>query len=124
MDCGDAFMIEDDDETKEHLHVILTKPTAQNEVVTVAICTRRRWSETILCLDVGDHPFIQHASVVAYRYAEIRNCTQIEEAVRRGIARPHERVSIQLLRRMQAALIDSDFVTHEVRAFFRDCDLG
>jgi hypothetical protein len=43
MDCGDAFMIEDDDETKEHLHVILTKPTAGGEVVTVAICTRRRW---------------------------------------------------------------------------------
>jgi hypothetical protein len=59
MECGDSFMLDDDDETKEHLHVILSKPTAEGEVVTAAICSRHRWSETLVCLDVGDHPFIR-----------------------------------------------------------------
>jgi hypothetical protein len=123
MECGDAFMLDDDDETKEHLHVVLTKPTLRGEVVTAAICTRYRWSETLVCLDVGDHPFIRHASVVAYRHATIRKCATIEEAIARGYARSKERVSAQLLKRMQDALVDSDFVANDVRAFFRTCEL-
>lgn len=123
MQCGDAFMLDDDDEAKEHLHVILTKPTAEGEVVTVVICTRQRWSETLLCLDVGDHPFIRHASVVAYRYARIRKCSAVEGALARGQARSKERVSPQLLKRMQQALSDSDFVSNDVRAFFKTCEL-
>jgi hypothetical protein len=123
MECGDAFMLDDDDETKEHLHVILTRPTAEGEVITASICSRHRWSETLVCLDVGGHPFIRHASVVAYRHSKIRKCAAIEAAIARGYARPKEKASSQLLKRMQAALIDSDFVANDVRAFFRNCDL-
>jgi hypothetical protein len=123
MKCGDAFMLDDEDESKEHLHVILTKPT-EGEIVTAAICTRRRWSETLVCLDVGDHPFIRHASAVAYQHAKIRKCVAIENAIANGHARWKERVSAQLLKRMQAGLIDSDFVANEVRAFFKNCDLS
>jgi hypothetical protein len=123
MECGDAFMLEDDDESKEHLHVVLTKPTAEGEVVTVAICSRHRLSETLVCLGQGDHPFIQHESVVAYRYAEIRKCAAIENAIAKGQARLKERVSDQLLKRMQSGLLDSDFVANEVRAFFKTCEL-
>ncbi len=124
MQCGDAFMLDDDDEAKEHLHVVLTAPTPEGEVVTVAICSRKRWSETLICLDIGDHPFIKHASVVAYRYARIRKCTAIEQALSRGMARAKERISEPLLRRMQQALIDSDFVSNEVREFFKNCKLN
>ncbi|MDR3741715.1 MAG: hypothetical protein P4L40_22070 [Terracidiphilus sp.] len=123
MQRGDAFMLDDDDEAKEHLHVVLTNPTAEGEVVTVAICTRKRWSEDIVCLEIGDHPFIRHSSVVAYRYARIRKCSAIEQALACGKARSKERISQQLLRRIQQALPESDFVSNEVRAFFTNCDL-
>jgi len=48
MNCGDAFMIDDEDDAKEHLHIILTKPTTGGEVITVPICTRHRWSEILV----------------------------------------------------------------------------
>jgi hypothetical protein len=121
MDCGDAFMIEDDDETKEHLHVVLTRPTTDGEVITVPICTRYRWSETLLCVEPGEHPFIKHPSVVSYRHARIRKCAVIARAIECGKARSMERVSDKLLTRMQRAILDSDFVTNEVRAFFECC---
>jgi mRNA-degrading endonuclease toxin of MazEF toxin-antitoxin module len=120
MDCGDAFMIDDDDETKEHLHVVLTKPAADGEVITVPICTRHRWSEVLVCVEPGDHPFIEHSSIVAYRHARIRKCASIQRAIECGKARSKEHVSESLLARMQAGLLDSDFVANEVRAFFRD----
>jgi hypothetical protein len=121
MDCGDAFMIDDEDEAKEHLQVVLTKPTALGEVITVPICTRYRWSETLVCVEPGEHPFIQHSSVVSYRHARIRKCAAIDRAIENGKARSKKRVSENLLTRMQKGLLDSDFVSNEVRAFFKDC---
>jgi hypothetical protein len=121
MDCGDAFMLEDEDGSKEHLHVLLTKPTSEGEVVTACICTRRSRSETLICLDFGDHPFIKHPSIVAYRFAAIRRCDDIEAAIMRGEARLQERVSESLLKKMQNGLLDSDFTPNAVRAFFKSC---
>jgi hypothetical protein len=123
MDCGDAFMIDDEDEADEHLQVVLTKPTLDGEVITVPICTRYRWSETLVCVEPSEHghPFIQHSSVVSYRHARIRKCAAIDRAIESGKARPKKRVSENLLTRMQRGVLDSDFVSNEVRAFFKDC---
>jgi hypothetical protein len=120
MDCGDAFMIEDEEGGKEHLHVLLTKPASEGEVVTACISTRRSRSETLVCLEVGDHPFIKHPSIVAYRFAAIRRCSDIEAAIVRGDARLQPKASDALVKRMQDGLVDSDFTPNEVRAFVRD----
>jgi len=85
--CGDTFVIEDEDGSKEHLHVILTAPTLADEAITASISTRRRWSETLVCLQRGDHPWITTDSVVAYRFAAIRTCAAISAAVAAGKAR-------------------------------------
>lgn len=113
-------MIEDESGAKEHLHVLVITPTDRNEVITVPICTRQRWSETLVCLEVGDHPFIQHASFVAFRHARIRSTKRIEEAIASGLARRMEAISPAVLERIHKALPDSDFVPNEVRAFFKD----
>lgn len=120
MRPGDTFMIDDEDETKEHLHVVLTEPTFEGELVTVSICTRHRWSEALVPLEIGDHPFITRPSFASYRHARIRKCEAIANALRNGSARPKEPVSKQLLNRLQAALLESDFIANEVRAFFRE----
>lgn len=118
MECGDTFMIEDEDGEDEHLHVLLTSPSLAGEVVTASISTRQRWSETLICIQPGEHPFISVESIVAYRFAAIRTCTAIETAVKNRTARPREKASPELLRRMQAALLDSDFTPPGVRAYF------
>jgi hypothetical protein len=121
MECGDAFMIDDEDGAKEHLHIVLTNPTPEGEVVTACICTRHRRSETVVCLDVGDHPFIKHPSVVAYHFAAIRKCSEIEKAIETGRARTQQRASDTLLRRIRSGLLESDFVPNGVREFFKSC---
>jgi hypothetical protein len=81
MQFGDAFMIADEDDAKEHLHVVLTNSSAHGEVVTVPICTRHRWSETLVCVEVGDHPLVRHPSVASYSHARIRECASIVRAI-------------------------------------------
>jgi hypothetical protein len=118
MECGDTFMIEDEDGENEHLHVLLTSPSLAGEVVTASISTRQRWSETLVCVQPEEHPFIRVESIVAYRFAAIRTCAAIEVAVENQTARPKEKASPELLRRMQAGLVDSEFTPPNVRAYF------
>ena len=118
MQCGDTFMIEDEDGEDEHLHVLLTTPSLAGEVVTVSISTRRKRSETLVCVHPDEHPFIRVESVVLFHFAAIRSCASIEAAIKSGAARSKEKASPELVRRMQAGLVDSDFTPPGVRAYF------
>jgi hypothetical protein len=118
MKCGDTFMIEDDDGTDEHLHVVLTEPSLAGEVVTANISTRRRWSESLVRLQVGEHPFITSESIVSYAFAAIRSYAAIEAAIKAGTARPKEKASPELVKKIIAGLIDSDFTPPGVRAYY------
>ena len=119
MNCGDTFIIEDEDGAKEHLHVVLTSPSMADEVITASISTRRRWSESLVCLQVGEHPWITAESVVAYRYAAIRTCSAITAAVADGKARTKEKASPELVKKILAGLVDSDFTPPAVRAYYK-----
>ena len=111
-------MLEDEDGVDEHLHIVLTNPSLAGEVVTACICTRRRWTESLVCLNVGDHPFIKWESAVAYRFAAIRTCAAIDRAIANGTARLKEPATPDLVRRIAAGLIDSDFTPPGVRAYY------
>ena len=119
LERGDTFMLEDDDGTGEHLHVILTSPTLAGEVVTVSISTRRAKSETLVCVQPGEHPFITRESICAYRFARIRTVEAIGSAIASGHARQKEKASEDLIRRLAAGLVDSDFVSPGVVAFYK-----
>lgn len=119
MNCGDTFVIEDEDESKEHLHVILTEPSMADEVITVSISTRRRVSETLVCLQVGDHPWISRESVVSFHFAAIRTCASITTAIAAGKARQKQPTSPELVKRILAGLLDSDFTPPAVRAYYK-----
>lgn len=118
MTSGGTFMIEDEDGLKEHLQVVLTDPDVNEEFITVSVCTRQPRMEAIVVLHEGDHPFISRESVVSYRYARIRQLSNVTTAISNGIARTRERVSDQLLLRIRAGLVDSDFTRNDVRSFF------
>ena len=118
MECGVTFMIEDEDGEDEHLHVLLTAPSLAGEVVTASISTRRKRSETLVCIHPGEHPFIRVESVVLYHFSAIRSCAAIEAAIKSGAARAKEKASSDLVRKMQSGLIDSDFTPPGVRAYF------
>jgi hypothetical protein len=116
---GDTFMIEDDHGTCEHLHVVLTEPSLAGEVITASISTRRRWSEALIFIQVGEHPWIRAESIVPYRYASIRPCKGIEAALADGTARVKEPASDALVKKMCGGLIESTFTHPDVTAFYK-----
>jgi len=118
MQRGDTFMLENEDGTDEHLHVLLTSPSLAGEVVTVSISTRRPKSEILVCLGPGDHPFITRPSVCPYRFAKIRSESSIIAAINNGTARHKEPASEALISKLVAGLMDSDFAPPGVKAFY------
>jgi len=116
--CGDTFLIEDEDGPESHLWIVITPPS-EGEVVIVSVTSSRKKSETLVTLNKGDHPFIEHDSVIAYRYSRIVTTESIETAIRNGTARRREAVSAKLLKRAQEGLLESDFTPHGIKALYR-----
>ena len=117
FNCGDTFLIEDEDGYERHLWIIITPPI--KEMVVVSVTTRRQQSETLVELHKGDHPFITRDSVITYAYAKIVNVEEIESAIRNGTAETNSPVSATLLRRAQAGLIDSDRTPNGVKHYYK-----
>jgi hypothetical protein len=118
LKLGDTFMLEDEDGEDEHLHVVITEPSPAGEVVTVSISTRRAKSECLVRMQPGEHSFITRESVCPYRFARIRTCAVIEAALADGRARAKEPATEQLLGKLAAGLLDSDFAPPGVRAYY------
>lgn len=118
LNCGDTFLTGDGDEDNFHLWIVLTPPS-EGEVVTVCMVTAHKRSERLVVLNKGDHPFVQHESVIAYRFSQIRSVEDIQELLRSGAAKPRDPVNPELLKRIRAGLLDSDFTPNGVRAYYR-----
>jgi hypothetical protein len=118
LKCGDTFLTGDGNEDNFHLWIVLTSPN-EGEVVTVCLVTAHKRSERLVVLYKGDHPFIQHESVIAYRFSQIRLVEDIQELLRSGAAKPRDPVSLELLQRIRTGLLDSDFTPNGVRAYYR-----
>lgn len=122
MKPGDAFLLFDEENLggPPHLHLIIAGPDKQGQCVLVSITTRRAKSDTMVCLDVGDHPFIKHPSVITYAYSKILTVTKLAEMVANGEATPKERASEQLLRRAQNGMLETDRAPREVKELFKE----
>jgi len=113
--CGACFLAGPEDEVL-HLRVVLTPPL-NGEVIVVSITTQRAKSETLVVVRPGDHPWIRHPSVVAYRYAEIQQVARIEAALAEGRAHLQPPMNPAVLDRIRAGLRDSDFTPNHVRQY-------
>jgi hypothetical protein len=119
--CGDTFLLydEEDAEGKAHLHVIITEPDGSGQCVLVSVTTRRAKSDTMVCLDVGDHAFIKHPSVITYAYSKLLTVAQLEAMVAAGDATPKGQASSQLVARVQSGMMETDRAPREVQQFFK-----
>lgn len=117
VSCGDTFLTGDGSEDF-HLWIIITPPT-EGEVVTVCMVTAHKKSERLVVLSVGDHPFIKHESVIAYRWSTIRAVDDIESAFLTNAAKRREPISEALLKRLQAGLLDSEFTPNGVLHYYK-----
>jgi mRNA-degrading endonuclease toxin of MazEF toxin-antitoxin module len=122
LSCGDTFYAGDSEDDEPHLNIVITSPE-EGEVITVPVTTKRRYSETLVQLSIGDHPFIKWQSVISYAYAKIRTVEEIEATIKCGKAKLMERVTDQLLKRVRKGLRDSDFTPNGVRRYYLDLGL-
>lgn len=118
LSCGDTFLTGDGDDDNFHLWIIITPPN-EGEVVTVCVVTAHKRSERLVVLNKGDHPFIDHESVIAYRYSKIRVVADIEAAFVTGAAKKREPVTGDILKKAQGCLVESDFTPNGVRHYFK-----
>ncbi len=118
LNCGDTFLTGDGDEDNFHLWIIVTPPS-EGEMVTVCMVTATKKTERLVQLAPGDHPFIKHASAISYGFSRIRAVADIEAQLANGSARPKEPMPANVLNRIQAGVIDSDFTPNGVRSFYR-----
>jgi hypothetical protein len=118
--AGYAFILEDEDGEAEHLHIVLTSPNASGEVITASISTRRAKSESLVVLQKGEHPFFRHESVCLYHFTRIHTCAAIQKAIAAGLARAKEDASPELVKKLCAGLLESEFVPRGIRAFYQE----
>lgn len=116
---GETFMFADEDDPKGHLHIIITTPSANGEVVTVPVTTPNSKSDTMTTLNVGDHPRIKHLSVLAFSFARIRTIAQIEGLINSFDAKKCPAIKEDVLERCRNGTLESDHTPNEVRAFLR-----
>jgi hypothetical protein len=119
--CGDTFLLAEDAfaEGTSHLHILITDPGQDGLCVLVSVTTRRAKSDTMVCLDKGDHEFIKHPSVITYAYSKIFEVTKLEQMVSRGEAIPKERASQRLISRAQQGMLETDRAPRDVQVFFK-----
>jgi hypothetical protein len=120
---GDTFLFCDKDDEEAHLNIVITEPTSTGEVITVAVTTRHKKSDAMVPLEVGDHPYIKHPSVLTFAYAKIRTITAIEKVIENGDAKKCEPMDEKFLRRARSALTESEFTPYEVVEFYRGLGL-
>lgn len=68
----------------------------------------------------GDHPFLQHASYVAYSKCRIEAAADVVKLVNTGYFAVKEPASESLVARISAAISSSKFVKPFARDFYRD----
>jgi hypothetical protein len=119
IECGNTFLLEDEDGDYQHLCIAVTPPV-DDQVAVVSVTTRRKGSESLVVLQPKTHPFITVESVIAYSYARVLEVAYIENAVRNRDASKKEDASAELLRRAQNGLLESEFTPYGVLDFYKN----
>ncbi len=108
---------------KRHLHVVLTGPNANNEVVVVSITTRRGKSDCTTILKSGEHPFIKHDSVIAYSAAKIYSIKHLETVLSLESYVIEEDMDKVVLKRIQDDAANARHMTRSIRNTWYEFDI-
>ena len=101
MKAGDTFFLAGG-AADRHLRVIISDPSIDpDRVLFVSMTSYDVTKEDVCLLDVGDHPFVQHKTCIAYadaREAPLEALIKLQDA---GHLRPGDPISAELLQRIR-----------------------
>lgn len=106
-----------------HLFVIVLDPTVLQgygtspQILLVSATTLRDDipHDPACILEAGEHPFIQHRSYIAYRYARIDSAAHVEQMVARHVWIPKEACSPQLIDKIISGMQRSRLAPREFK---------
>lgn len=105
-------------ELTTHLWVVVCGPHGEPPAVVIASCTTRRdWSDTTVVLEPGDHPFLDHETVIMYSDARIVPVRQIRMQYERRKITVNVPLDEPVLRRIQEGVHESADATPRVKEF-------
>jgi len=110
---GDTFLLLGGPVPTPHLWVILWGPAGPAEAyLAVMLTTLRAHSDRTCVLQPGDHPFIQHDTVVSYRDVLRLTGEKLAERSAEGKAKPRDPVDAGVLERIRAGFFASSRTQH------------
>lgn len=118
MHAGDTFLIAfRNTRSIEHLWIAVTEPDSSGQIVIVSVTTLRNGIDQTVTLQPGDHPFVNHPSVVYFGDAKIVPQQSLEGWLAASVARPHAPCSLELLALIRAGVSASEHTPGKVIAF-------
>jgi hypothetical protein len=117
MKQGDAFLGGGQLHGEDHLWFIINKPEDHCGVALIVnLTTLRPGAETTCVLSPGEHPFIKHNSYIRYSGAREASVSELQNAVKRGLLKPHQAASPALLEKIRAGARASPRLPQKLRA--------
>jgi len=107
MNAGDTFLFLDI--PQKHLWIVISDPVANptDPVVIVSLTSYRGRAGETCVLDVGDHPFLKHATAVFYGKATPWPKDRLEGLARSHRLEMHEAVEPGVLERIRIGASES-----------------
>ena len=118
MNVGDTFLNLNPD-TPSHLWVVIAGPTAEDEVAIVNLTTKTLASDDTCVVTKGEHPFVQHATIIDYRRGKMIAKRTLDGAQEHGYLLTQAPVARALLRRIQEGALASRFTQQAIQAAVR-----
>jgi len=115
LTAGNTLLIRTPPNNKEHLFIIIAVQDCA--ALLVNITTPKIGCDCSCCINVGEHPFLQHNSVVNYGDASIRPMSNIEACLKNNIIKRNSPVSIPLLKKIQHGAMISPDIPKKCRNF-------
>ena len=119
---GSCFLLPIPNNDYKHLFVVianLNPSTGSIVIVSITTIDSDKCDKTTK-LDIGDHPFIKHASYVNYYNARIIGIDRIQELISNQKAFELERMNPDLLKRIISGVTQSNKTKYEIREIFMD----
>lgn len=118
LKAGQTILLPKPGQATLHLWVIVLAPDpASQETVIVNLTSQRTHSDTTVVVQPGEHPFVQHPTVVFFADARIVDANHIAAAMKAGTFHTHQDCSAALLLKIQQGLLASTMTPQKVKLF-------
>lgn len=87
LKAGSTFLLASTGDGALHLHIVVFDADASGTTLIVNLTTQRDHPDTTVVLNAGDHPFVNHPTIVYFAEAQITKMDHLEQTVKIGIAK-------------------------------------